>query len=183
MPKKRRRCTDASLFCDVCLFLDSIGGIDNDGVSRKIRCSAKKNGHNTECMGHRIVFSPVSCETWDYTVWTCDSAYSGTTWDGKRTVKFYNVIAMAKRHRHVYVYFINDFMHETKLILPAGSHSKWGELCGCKSHGGTKDKTYRSVAKTCHKAGTKNWFWMQFYNQWAQVTILQANSARKETAT
>ena len=82
MSQKRTHCTESSLFCDVCTFLDSIGDIGSDSASRKIRCAVRKEGGKVEYMGHRRASTTRQC--WDHTVWTCDAymTYTGAKWDG-----------------------------------------------------------------------------------------------------
>lgn len=85
MPKKRKRCTDPALYCNACTFLDSIGGIGNDGASRQIRYKAKKAGKNVTCTGHRAVAAAVpSALPFHHSVWTCASSYRDKSWDGLR---------------------------------------------------------------------------------------------------
>ena len=85
VPKKTRY-TEPALFCDVCLYLDSIGGLGSDSASKRIRSIAKKEGKTVVCAGHRS-FTPVINNSavdqrWEYTVWTCAPTYAGTTWGG-----------------------------------------------------------------------------------------------------
>ena len=84
MPKKRKRCTEPELFCDACLYLDSIGGLGNDSASTRIRSIAKQKDKTICCTGHRDVANnnAPSGQCWDHTVWTCSPTYSGATWDG-----------------------------------------------------------------------------------------------------
>ena len=82
MPKKRKRCVNPALYCDVCMYLDSIGGLESNSASRKIRSRAKKAGKTVECMGHRSLPANVANYIWDHTVWTCNLAYSGKSWEG-----------------------------------------------------------------------------------------------------
>ena len=63
MPRKRRRCTKPSLFCNVCKYLESIGGLGDYNKCKKIRSDAKKRGEDIICKGHCadkdiVVFSP-----------------------------------------------------------------------------------------------------------------------------
>ena len=126
----------------------------------KIRCKAKKEGKNVECMGHRdVAASSVAIHRWDHVVWTCDPAYSGKTWDGLK-----EDCHILKRNRSTTKVcgskaFLLGFIWPMIChhLLFAGSHQKWRGVPRSKSHGGGKSTTVRSQKKMCAKAS--NGFW------------------------
>lgn len=147
MPRKRKRCTDAALFCDTCIFLDSIGGLGSDSASRKIRCQVKQSGKNVQCMGHRDVVSRHDNCVWNHTVWTCDCAYDGKSWDGLKED------CHVLKHGDHMTQVCQDYKYKNycpgnnlpwSLISITGAHSKWRAIYRSKPHGGRKSKTYRS---------------------------------------
>ena len=78
-PKKK-----AALYCDVCIYLDSIGGLESNAASTKIRSRAKKASITVECMGHRSLPDNADNYIWDHTVWTCNLTYGGKSWGGSK---------------------------------------------------------------------------------------------------